>query len=129
MCMLNNSKKWRMQLKISGRHYQIGGRVLFSIMITQGPRTHLWLLGKNYWNWVGMFCHSHPPYSPDLAPSDYHLFRSMQNSLNGKIFNNADDVGSHLIQFLIAQTRHFTNGEFLLCQNDGKRSSTRTSNI
>ncbi|XP_026825471.1 histone-lysine N-methyltransferase SETMAR-like [Ooceraea biroi] len=26
----------------------------------------------------------HPPYSPDLAPSDYHLFRSLQNFLNGK---------------------------------------------
>ena len=28
----------------------------------------------------------HPPYSPDLAPSDYHLFRSLQNHLNGKSF-------------------------------------------
>lgn len=27
----------------------------------------------------------HPPYS-DIAPSDYHLFRSLQNSLNGKNF-------------------------------------------
>ncbi|KAG5319784.1 SETMR methyltransferase, partial [Acromyrmex heyeri] len=25
----------------------------------------------------------HPPYNPDLAPSDYHLFRSLQNFLNG----------------------------------------------
>ena len=25
----------------------------------------------------------HPPYSPDLAPSDYYLFRCLQNSLNG----------------------------------------------
>jgi len=24
----------------------------------------------------------HPPYSLDVAPSDYHLFRSLQNSLN-----------------------------------------------
>jgi hypothetical protein len=28
----------------------------------------------------------HPPYSPDLAPSDYHLFRSLQNHLNNKKF-------------------------------------------
>ena len=24
---------------------------------------------------------THPPYSPDLAPSDYHLFCSLQNSV------------------------------------------------
>jgi histone-lysine N-methyltransferase SETMAR len=28
----------------------------------------------------------HPSYSPDLAPSDYHLFRSLQNHLNNKTF-------------------------------------------
>ena len=33
---------------------------------------------------------SHPPYSPDLAPSDYHLFRSLQNSLMGTNFFNED---------------------------------------
>ena len=36
----------------------------------------------------------HPPYSPDLAPSDYFLFRSLQNSLNAKNFNNDDDIES-----------------------------------
>jgi len=25
----------------------------------------------------------HPPYNPDFATSDYHLFQSPQNSLNG----------------------------------------------
>jgi transposase len=30
----------------------------------------------------------HPPYSPDLAPSDYHLFRSLSNNLRGVYFNN-----------------------------------------
>ena len=40
----------------------------------------------------------HPPYSPDLAPSDYFLFRSLQNFLNDKNFNN-DDIKSYLIQF------------------------------
>ena len=28
----------------------------------------------------------HPAYSPDLAPSDFHLFKSLQNYLNGKKF-------------------------------------------
>ena len=27
----------------------------------------------------------HPPYSPDIAPSDFHLFRCLPNSLNEKI--------------------------------------------
>ena len=42
---------------------------------------------------------SHPSYSPDLAPSDYHLFRSLQNFLNGKNFSNNDDLQSHLAEF------------------------------
>lgn len=28
----------------------------------------------------------HPPYSPDIASSDYHLFQSLENNLNGKKF-------------------------------------------
>ena len=46
---------------------------------------------------------SHPSHSPDLAPSDYRLFPSMQNSLNGKIFNDPDDVKSHLIMFFVGK--------------------------
>ena len=40
----------------------------------------------------------HPPYSPDLVPSDYYLFRSLQNFLNGKTFNDDEAVKSHLVQ-------------------------------
>jgi hypothetical protein len=32
----------------------------------------------------------HPPYSPDIAPSDYHLFRSVSNNLRGVSFNDAE---------------------------------------
>ena len=31
---------------------------------------------------------SHLPYSPDLASSDYHLFRSIQKYINGKMCND-----------------------------------------
>ena len=49
----------------------------------------------------------HPPYSPDLAPSDYFLFRSLQNSLIGKNFNNDDDIKSYLIQFFVNKNQKF----------------------
>ncbi|XP_026674121.1 histone-lysine N-methyltransferase SETMAR-like [Ceratina calcarata] len=49
---------------------------------------------------------SHPPYSSDLAPSEYHLFRSLHNFLNGKNFSNNDDLKSHLVEFLLLRTRN-----------------------
>lgn len=49
----------------------------------------------------------HPPYSPDLAPSDYHLFRSLQNSLNGKTFDSDEAVNRHLVQFFASKERSF----------------------
>ena len=29
---------------------------------------------------------AHPPYSPDLVPSGFHLFRSLSNNLQGTFF-------------------------------------------
>ena len=34
----------------------------------------------------------HPPYSPDLAPSDFHLFRPMKDELHGQHFPSYDAV-------------------------------------
>ena len=33
-----------------------------------------------------------PPYSSDFSPSDYHLFRSLSHSLDGKKFESKDQV-------------------------------------
>jgi histone-lysine N-methyltransferase SETMAR len=41
----------------------------------------------------------HPPYSPDLAPSDYHLFVSLKKALRGRRFGSDEEVktsGAHL---------------------------------
>ena len=35
-----------------------------------------------------------PPYSPDIAPSYYHLFRSLSNDLRGKKFEDENDLKS-----------------------------------
>lgn len=49
----------------------------------------------------------HPPYSPDLAPTDYYLFRSLQNFLNGKNFKNEEDVKSDLTKFFNNKNQDF----------------------
>jgi histone-lysine N-methyltransferase SETMAR len=38
----------------------------------------------------------HPPYSPDLAPSDFYLFSPMKSALKGRNFNCSEDVQREL---------------------------------
>ena len=48
---------------------------------------------------------SHSLYSPDLAPSDSYLFRSLQNHLNGKTFDLNKAVKNELIQFFASKNQ------------------------
>ena len=41
----------------------------------------------------------HPPYSPDLAPSDFHLFPSLSNALRDVSFNNDVELRAWLDEF------------------------------
>ena len=36
--------------------------------------------------YLGFQCLDHPPCSPDLAPSDYHLFPGLKKQLKGHLF-------------------------------------------
>jgi len=44
---------------------------------------------------------SHPPYSPDITPSDYHLFRSLQNSVNDLNFASLELLKNYLNSFFV----------------------------
>ncbi|EFO90278.1 hypothetical protein CRE_23078 [Caenorhabditis remanei] len=49
----------------------------------------------------------HPSYSPNLAPTDYHLFRSLQNSFAGQKFDDRMQVKSDLDRFFSSQPPEF----------------------
>ena len=49
----------------------------------------------------------HLPYSPDLAPSDFHLLEPLKESLGGIKFENNEDVQQHVLQFLRAADKDF----------------------
>lgn len=49
----------------------------------------------------------HPPYSPDLAPSDYWLFRSLANYIKGKKYDDRKSLEGDLQHFFSSQPVSF----------------------
>ena len=49
----------------------------------------------------------HPPYSPDLAPGDFHLFLHLKKFLGGKWFDNDDNLKDAVQKWLTSQAAAF----------------------
>ena len=55
----------------------------------------------------------HPPYSPDLAPTAYRLFRSLADCLREKNFNDEDDLKIDLTNFFNQRSKAFYERKIL----------------
>lgn len=54
-------------------------------------------------NWI---YYLHLSYSPDMAPSDYHLFRSMAHGLAGLPLANFEEVQNWLMKDFVLKSRY-----------------------
>ena len=63
----------------------------------------------------------HPLYSSDIAPSNFHLFRSLQNSLNEKNFNSLETVKGTWNSSLLKKIKSFGKMELWSCLKNGRR--------
>jgi histone-lysine N-methyltransferase SETMAR len=54
----------------------------------------------------------HPPYSPDLAPTDFHLFGLIKTHLGGKCFADDEEVGTEVRKCLRQQSKNFYSRDF-----------------
>jgi len=54
----------------------------------------------------------HPPYSPDLAPSDFYLFKFLKNFLKGTNFTEKEELESEITAFLMKKVLNFSKKLF-----------------
>ena len=55
-------------------------------------------------NWEIM---PHPPYSPDLSPTDFHLFLRLDHHMKNRTFNIEDDLKTEVHNFFQSRTKDF----------------------
>ena len=77
------------------------------IFLQDNARPHVVQQTQAKINELGLEQVTQQPYSPDLAPSDYHLFRSLEHSLRGKRFINVDQVKKHLSHYFASKSKSF----------------------
>ena len=49
----------------------------------------------------------HPPYSPDLVPTDFQFFKHLDNFLTGKIFDDPEALKNEVDAFISSRTKEF----------------------
>jgi hypothetical protein len=52
-------------------------------------------------------CLPHLPYSPDLAPSDFHVFGPLKQAMAGKAFRSDEEVQQAVHEWLLSQPKEF----------------------
>ena len=62
------------------------------ILLHDKARSHVAKPVKTYLETLQWEVLPHPPYSPDIAPSDFHLFRSMTHGLADQRFHSYEEA-------------------------------------
>ena len=104
-----NGERYRIQLirlkrAIAEKRPEYATKHEAIIFHPDNARPHVAIPVKNYLENSGWEVLPHPPYSPDLAPSHYHLFRSMQNALTEIRFTSEKGIKNWLDLLLAAKT-------------------------
>ena len=74
---------------------------------------------QNYLETLNWEVLPHPAYSPDLAPSDYHLFSSMGHALAERHFDSYEDVRKWLDKWF-ASKEEFCSYDIHIARKMGK---------
>jgi len=62
------------------------------LFLHDNASAHRALATQKKLSYLGFQCLHHPPFSPDLAPSDYHLFPGLKKQLKGRQFSSNAEI-------------------------------------
>ena len=77
------------------------------VFLHDNARPHVCKLVKETLKKLNWEVLAHPAYSPDVAPSDYYLFRSMAHGLSEQRFSKHEDVKKWLDEWISAKPDNF----------------------
>jgi len=84
------------------------GKVAKGVLFLHGNApAHRALATQKKLAYLGFQSLDHPPYSPDLAPSDYHLFPGLKKQLKGHHFSSDAEVIAAAVTWLDGKTFEF----------------------
>ncbi|GFT61092.1 histone-lysine N-methyltransferase SETMAR [Trichonephila clavipes] len=84
-------------------------------------RPHTAIVTQQKLNALGWEVLGHPPYTPDIAPSDYYLFRSLQNYLTEKNSSPLKVFLRKLLTILTPKKRTYKKYDFKCYLEDGNK--------
>jgi len=76
------------QLKDILKEKRLGKITKVVLLLHDHSSAHQALETQKELAYLGFQCLDHPPYSPDLAPSDYHRFPGLRKQLKGRHFSS-----------------------------------------
>lgn len=101
----------KLNRKVAAKRPEWATRHECPILLHDNARPHVAKLVRNAINDLKWEVLPHPPYSPDIAPSDYHLFRSMAHGLAEQKFTKLEDVKKWLDEWITSkQPKFFFDG-------------------
>ena len=104
---VNYSNMLRNELRPAIRSKRRGSLTQGVLLLHDNARAHTAQLTINtilQLNWEVL---EHPAYSPDLTPSDFHLFGPLKNALRSRRFAAADEVKEAVRDWLRSQKQTF----------------------
>jgi len=77
------------------------------ILLHDNARPHVSIITRQKLHDLNYETLDHPPYSPDLSPTDYHFFKHLDNFVRHKCFKTQRDAEQAFDDFIASRTEDF----------------------